>query len=515
MAGNRLRSGMELFRDAKTVRLWSQDGRYLVAEGDEVIALRDEETRQRDKARWSVEFDDHSDSILRLKSCYGKYLTASDKPFLSDETSRKVLQSPPFPLDSSFELEPVMEGTHAKLRTCYGTFLCTNGDNPLYPDSITHDLPHLTAILWDVEVVERELSPVLELKDENVRSIPEDWFNQTDAVALILKNPSIEVIPDSIGKLEHLEILNAKHSLVTELPPDVAKLDKMRDILIYHYERGPLIESPDLIGFKASCSVKGFKCLEKLCFAESDIGLLNNLGNLTELRRLGITKFRKEHGESLCTSLGKLKKLKSLNIHALDQVEILDLHYQTSPPKSLRHLYLHGRLEKLPDWISSRSLQYLTKLILRWSHLEGDLLKTLGELPKLVELQLHRAYDGEQLNFEDKQFLKLKILLLHELEGLRSMSLAHGTLPSLEILTISRCQWLEEIPSGIKHIHAKKLTLSDMSHEFYEKAKADHGKDNYQIFEHIDEVYFARWKAGYWETHTFPQTKDTKASQVN
>ncbi|KAK3429786.1 hypothetical protein EUGRSUZ_E01278 [Eucalyptus grandis] len=432
-----------------------------------------------------------------------------DEPLPSGMTGNKVIQSPPLPLDSSHELEPMMEGPHVKLPHC-GTSLCANDDPPMDPDFITHDLPQRTTIPSDVEVVEGKISNELNLTGAADRFIPEENFDQTDAISLILKDSSIEVISGSIGKLKHLESLNAKNSRVTELPPEVASLKKLRDIRIYRYDNDPPTESPNLIGFKARCSVKEFECLEKLCFVESDISLLNDLGNLTKLTRLGITKFRKGHGQSLCTSFGKLEKLESLNVHALDQVETLDLHYQTSPPKSLRHLYLHGRLEKLPDWISSRSLQKLTKLILKWSHLKEDLLETLGELPELVELQLHRTYDGEQLNFKNMQFPRLKIFLLHDLEGLRSMSLEPGTLPSLEILTISCCQWLKEIPSDIKHIYPKKLTLSDMSHEFYEKAKADHEKEGYRIFEHIEEVYFTRWRAGYWETRTSQRTEDVK-----
>ncbi|KAL3738624.1 hypothetical protein ACJRO7_020065 [Eucalyptus globulus] len=115
-----------------------------------------EETGRQDSTRWSVEFIDNSNPFLRLKSCYGKYLTASDQPPLFSMTGCKVLLSLPSLLDSSLELEPVMEGTHVKLQTHYGTFLRANRDHPMYPNSITHDLPHRTTILLDVEVIERE-----------------------------------------------------------------------------------------------------------------------------------------------------------------------------------------------------------------------------------------------------------------------------------------------------------------------------------------------------------------------
>ncbi|XP_056173942.1 disease resistance protein RPM1-like [Syzygium oleosum] len=364
-------------------------------------------------------------------------------------------------------------------------------------------------------------SKVLDLTDAPFQVVPDALFELTNARYLSIRNTSIKVIPDSIEMLTRLEFLDAKHSLVTELPPKVERLEKIRHILIYHHEKDPLTQSYNLIGFKASCSVKGFLDLEKLCFVESDNSILEDLGNLTKLRRLGITKLRKEHGESLCTSLGKLKELKSLNVHALDEDEILNLDYLTSPPesesrtsplKSLKRLYLHGRLEKLPAWISS--LNNLTKIMLRWSQLEEDLLATLGKLPNLVELELRRAYDGSQLDFKNEHFRKLKILLLEELEGLRSVSLEKGTMSCLENLTISRCQWLERMPSGIEHIrNIQKLTFFDMSHEFYDKVRADHEKDDYQIFKGIPEVYFTRWRAGHWEHCQVESTGEAHYSQ--
>ncbi|KAF8028246.1 hypothetical protein BT93_E0989 [Corymbia citriodora subsp. variegata] len=360
---------------------------------------------------------------------------------------------------------------------------------------------------WDLKH-----SKVLDLTNASFQIIPDELFELTNARYLSLRNTPIKVIPGSIKKLRHLEFLDAKHSLVTKLPQQVARLKKIRHILIYHHEKDPMMENYNLIGFKALCGVGGLKCLEKLCFVEADKRTLEDLANLTKLRRLGITKLRKEHGELLCSSLGQLKELKSLNVHALDEDEILDLHssphHLDSPPKSLKHLYLHGCLEKLPDWISS--LDGLTRIMLRWSQLKEDLLATLGKLRNLVELELQRAYDGEQLDFKNGQFPKLKILLLEELEGLRSMSFEQGTLPHLDNLIISRCQWLERIPSGIELIPSiKELTFLDMSHELFEKIREDPEKDNYRIAK-IPKVNFRRWRAGHWEPYQVESTDEAR-----
>lgn len=81
---------MEILRNAKAVRLRSHHGKYLVAEADmdTVGQGRDGTSRT---ARWSVEFVLNSDSIVRLCSCHGRYLTASNSPFRFGVAGCKVL----------------------------------------------------------------------------------------------------------------------------------------------------------------------------------------------------------------------------------------------------------------------------------------------------------------------------------------------------------------------------------------------------------------------------------------
>ncbi|PIN23810.1 hypothetical protein CDL12_03469 [Handroanthus impetiginosus] len=93
------------------------------------------------------------------------------------------------------------------------------------------------------------------------------------------------------------------------------------------------------------------------------------MGKLTQLWRLGITNLRREDGKELCSSLAKLTNLRSLNISSFEHGELIDLNYPLSPSTLpfLRTLELHGRLEKIPQWVGS--LNTLTILCLRWSKL--------------------------------------------------------------------------------------------------------------------------------------------------
>ncbi|KAJ6844654.1 uncharacterized protein M6B38_290930 [Iris pallida] len=149
---------MELFKSAKAVRLRSHHNKYLVAEEDEESVRQDRSGSSRG-ARWTVELVDRSPGHLRLKSCYGRYLSASGDPFLLGMTGRRVLQAVPArPDDPSVEWEPVRDGFQARLKTRCGHFLRANGGLPPWRNSVTHDTPHRTStqnwVLWDVEILE-------------------------------------------------------------------------------------------------------------------------------------------------------------------------------------------------------------------------------------------------------------------------------------------------------------------------------------------------------------------------
>lgn len=151
---------MDLLRNAKAVRLRSHHGKFLHANDDQESVSQTRSVTARNNI-WSIEFvNDTPDNvtIIRLKSCYDKYLTASNHHFLLGLTGKKVLQTVPNRLDSSVEWEPMGHGKNAKLKTRYGHYLRANGGLPPWRNSVTHDIPHRSAtqgwIMWQIEVVD-------------------------------------------------------------------------------------------------------------------------------------------------------------------------------------------------------------------------------------------------------------------------------------------------------------------------------------------------------------------------
>ncbi|TKY65223.1 hypothetical protein E2542_SST08081 [Spatholobus suberectus] len=154
-------TGMEFFQKAKVVRLRSHHDKYLLADDDKEGVYQDRNGTYKN-AKWTVEVVEGS-NLIRLKSCYEKYLTASNMPFIFGATGKKVSQTLPTRLNSSLGWEPIREGTQVKLRTRYGQYLRANGGLPPWRNSITHDIPHRTTttnwILWDVDLVELRQNP--------------------------------------------------------------------------------------------------------------------------------------------------------------------------------------------------------------------------------------------------------------------------------------------------------------------------------------------------------------------
>ncbi|GMI68454.1 CROLIN 1 [Hibiscus trionum] len=109
---------MEIFQKSRVVRLCSHHERLLVANDDQETVSQERDWSSM-KAQWTVEFPESSSIHIRLESCYGKYVTASNMPFLIGLRGKMVLQTLPRRLTSSVEWEPIGEGVQDMLRPVF------------------------------------------------------------------------------------------------------------------------------------------------------------------------------------------------------------------------------------------------------------------------------------------------------------------------------------------------------------------------------------------------------------
>nr|GMC83026.1 disease resistance protein RPM1-like [Ipomoea batatas] len=330
---------------------------------------------------------------------------------------------------------------------------------------------------------------VLDLRGAELEEIPEEVFNLFQLKYLSLRRTKLRSVSKSIGRLQNLETLDLKHTDVIELPAELLKLCKLRHLLVYRYEDGGINPWISTQSFNAPFKIGGLVCLQKLCWIQANdtlgIKIVSEIGKLTQLRRLGVQKLRQEDGKEFCLSLEKLTNLCSLSLTSTSEDEVLDIQHPLHVPLGLQRLYLEGRLEMVPRWLSS--LVGLTTLSLQWNRLVEDPLPFLQDLPMLAYLKLSKSYEGEGLCFKAKKFSKLKCLGIVEFEALKWIRIKEGALHHLEDFYLDECKLLEQVPLGIQHLsNLKAISIHDMGDKLM--ASLEQNGENYAKISHIPEI---------------------------
>ncbi|XP_039168236.1 disease resistance protein RPM1-like [Eucalyptus grandis] len=353
---------------------------------------------------------------------------------------------------------------------------------------------------------EMRLLTVLDLQAAPLTRFPAKLAEWRCLRYLSFRYTKVRTVPNSIGNLQNLETLDLKHTYVTELPVAILKLGRLRHLLVYRYSDTPYSwckYSWCKYGFKSPGEIGSLQSLQKLCSIEAGGGrnssLMREIGKLKQLNRLAIFNLRREDARELCSSIEKLTKLQAISVTSVNENEIIDLQQLSAPPPFLQRIYLTGRLEALPRWISY--LDSLMVLRLKCSQLKDNPLSSLGNLPNLVHLHLIRAYEGTKLRFNANNFLKLQFLGLVCFDKLKCVEVEKGSMSCLEKLIIANCKLMEELPSGVEHL--EKLTVLqfiDMSDEFVKKLKRDGQDDDcYLKVAQFPEVYYGYRRCGGWD----------------
>ncbi|GFZ16606.1 hypothetical protein Acr_25g0010150 [Actinidia rufa] len=309
---------------------------------------------------------------------------------------------------------------------------------------------------------------LLDLEGTQLEAFPNEVVKLCHLRHLSLRRTKLRTIPKSIGNLQNLETLNLKQTQVTELPDEILKLQRLRHLLLYRcYRRFDYRR-----GFKAPMGIGSLSSLQKLCSIEvnhdNNNGIvLREVGKLTQLRRVQILKLMREDCKVLCSSLEKLKNLRSLRVSAVQEDEIIDLDSLSSPPQRLRMLWIIGHLQRLPRWIPSA---------------------------------FNLAYVGEELCFKAGAFQNLETLSLATLEELIWVRVEASSMPRLKTLSLVKCKLMEEIPSGIEHLtNLEKLDLLGMSDNLISRLNRDLQGGDYWKVSHIPHVSIGIWKDDDWE----------------
>ncbi|ONH89684.1 hypothetical protein PRUPE_8G009400 [Prunus persica] len=270
-----------------------------------------------------------------------------------------------------------------------------------------------------------KLLRVLDLQYVPIDILPKELAYLFNLRYLNLRGTPVKKLPESIGKLRNLQTLDIRDSKIEVLPSGIAKLQNLRHLIMYRRteeHRGFRYVN----GTRSPSNICMLKKLQVLACVELEGKIVRLVGNMTQLRRIGITNVKERDEMDLCASIRKMKQLHYLFLMTSDEEEVLQTNTLCSPPPHLRTVILNGKLEKVPRWVSS--LQSLTHLNLIWSGIEEDLLPYIEALPNLGRLTLVNAYAGRELCFSRgfAKLTKLELSICHLLNKELKDSIQEG-----------------------------------------------------------------------------------------
>uniref|UniRef100_A0A0D9WPD7 NB-ARC domain-containing protein n=1 Tax=Leersia perrieri TaxID=77586 RepID=A0A0D9WPD7_9ORYZ len=272
------------------------------------------------------------------------------------------------------------------------------------------------------------------------------------------KGSYIYNIPRSIGNLQGLQTLNLKRSLITKVQHpchfEFTTHNPKRSTLLLPLLLPRLIsghKSPEsFVKGLSNCwthsngvsvpkgigGLKELQILELVDIAISNKKAVHELGELTQLKELGVAGVTERNINYFCEALEKLFSLCSLRVEAKPFQGLDVLEKLSSPPPFLHTLKLKGSLDGIPSWVGK--LEKSVKVQLVFTKLKGtESIKVLGELPSLRCLRLIlNAYiwtRASSLPWE------LTTLRLDSLKELRKVKFEESTSPKLAKITIQDC----------------------------------------------------------------------------
>ena len=173
---------------------------------------------------------------------------------------------------------------------------------------------------------------------------------------LIVANNKLCALPEELGGLRHLRMLDAGHNLIAILPRSFARLTTLTDYLYLHDNRLETL---------SDSVFEDFAHLRYLNLSDNPLrripASLGALGKLEELRMENIGL------EELPAFMANLS---ALDEFALRNNRLMSLPSSFETLRNLRHLDLRGnRFTRIPDVL--RELRMLHKLDLRWNNLRA------------------------------------------------------------------------------------------------------------------------------------------------
>ncbi|PNT69729.1 hypothetical protein BRADI_3g60453v3 [Brachypodium distachyon] len=259
---------------------------------------------------------------------------------------------------------------------------------------------------------------------------------------LNLRMTSISELPEQIGHVRCLELLDLRDSLVRELPAAIVNLLKLSHLLV-----DSEVKLPDGIA-----NMQALEVLKYVSFPEYRFDLMQDLGQLKNLRKLdlelGTYHFYRVEDEWHKVVASSLRNLGTQNLRSLTIWDGRGVLQQEGPlcpvPLTLQKLKIEDfscvHLRQVPKWMGS--LVNLQHLYLTVQEVRQEDFCILGALPALLSLKLTAASEVNSLKVSGELgFRCLRHFCYYNLWGEPGPGLvfAAGSMPKLEGLELSFC----------------------------------------------------------------------------
>ncbi|KAF3956759.1 hypothetical protein CMV_018153 [Castanea mollissima] len=148
---------------------------------------------------------------------------------------------------------------------------------------------------------------VLDLENAVLLVFPQEVVTLNLLRYLNLRNTKIDSLPKSIKNLQNLIVLDLRQTFVLELPMGILEIPKLLNLLVDCRGRNNAT-----VGVEVSQGIGCLKWLQKLSLIKANNkngSIVEELGNLIELRKLGITELKNKDSCDFCTSIEKMENL--------------------------------------------------------------------------------------------------------------------------------------------------------------------------------------------------------------
>lgn len=291
-----------------------------------------------------------------------------------------------------------------------------------------------------------ELLRVLDFDGCVLSELPSAIGNLIGLRYLGLRNARLGDLPSSLSRLKNLQVLDIRECFIDNSSL-IWKMDSLRHLRVEWIR----CKSPLNID-----AVKNYQTLFYIYLRDSDI---EHVRKMTSLCRLGILMYDLSDVSKLFTSLSTLENLYSLSLSngRFSNMEGFGILHR------ITQLKLKGLIAELP----SNFPPNLSSLTLYGACLNEDPMPILQKLPKLLYLNMHEAYGGEEMVISNEDgFPRLKVLILYCMPRLRNLGIKKGAMPELKRLEIDQCPNLslpEEVRVMSNLEELKIVTTTEMA----------------------------------------------------